>query len=83
MVLTQQYCNGNVAAQEVKQATEEITVAFNTSLFITDFLEKSKVAGDVLNAVKHLGQGGGFGDYHEEYWKAVNMIIAAAKKRRT
>ena len=82
MVLAQQHFDGNVDAQEIKQATEEITIAFNTSLFITDFLEKSKVAGDVLEALRKRGQGGSFDDYHDEYWKAVNLIIAAAKKSK-
>ena len=80
MALVEQYCNGNVDAQEIKQAMEESTIALNTSLFITDFLEGSKVAGDVLAAVKKLDQGSSFDDYHKEYWKAVNLIIASAKK---
>jgi hypothetical protein len=82
MVLAQQHCDGDVGAQEIKQATEEITIALNTSLFITDFLEKSKVAGDVLNAVRMLSQGGSFDDYQEEYWKAVNLILASAKESK-
>jgi len=80
MALVEQYCNGNVDAQEIKQAMEESTIALNTSLFITDFLEGSKVAGDLLAAVKKLDQGSSFDDYHKEYWKAVNLIIASAKK---
>ena len=80
MALVEQYCNGNVDAQEIKQAMEESTIALNTSLFITDFLEGSQVAGDVLAAVKKLDQGSSFDDYHKEYWKAVNLIIASAKK---
>ena len=80
MALVEQYCNGNVDAQEIKQAMEESTIALNTSLFITDFLEGSKVAGDVLAAVKKIDQGSSFDDYHKEYWKAVNLIIASAKK---
>jgi len=67
-------------AQEIKKATEEITIALNTSLFITDFLEKSKVAGDVLDALRMLDQGGSFDDYRKEYWKAISVILASAKK---
>jgi hypothetical protein len=78
--LVQEHCNGIVNEQEIKEAAEEITEALNTSLFITEFLTKSKVAGDVLDAVKKLGAGGSFDDYHKEYWKAVNLIVAAAKK---
>ena len=59
---------------------EEITIALNTSLFIVDFLEKSKVVDDVLQATKKLKKGGSFDDYHGEYWKAVNSIIISAKK---
>jgi len=68
-------------AQELKEAVQEITIALNTSLFITDFLEKSNVAGDVLEAVRILDQGGSVDDYRKEYWKAINLIIASAKKR--
>jgi hypothetical protein len=82
MVLAQQHLDRNVDEQEIKQATEEITIALNTSLFITDFLEESKVADDVLKALRKRGQGGSFEDYYDEYWKAVNLIIAAAKKSR-
>jgi hypothetical protein len=82
MALVQQDVDGNLDPQEIKQAMEETSVAFNTSLFITDFLEKSEVAGDVLNAVRELNQGGSFDDYQKEYWKAINAIIASAKKTR-
>lgn len=80
MALIELHCYGNVDAQEIKQAMEESTIALNTSLFITDFLEESKVAGDVLAAAKKITQGGSFDDYRKEYWKAVNLIIASAKE---
>lgn len=82
LLLAQQHYGENVDAQEIKQAQEEITIALNTSLFIADFLEKSKVVGDVFNAARKLGQGGNFDDYHGEYWKAINRILAAAKKSK-
>jgi hypothetical protein len=58
MVLAQQHCGAPVDAQELKRAMEEITTALNTSLFIADFLEKTKIAGHILDAAKKLGQGG-------------------------
>jgi FG-GAP-like repeat len=72
--------NGDSKLDLAKQAAEEITVALNTSLFITDFLKGSQVTGDVLAALRKLDQGGSFDDYHKEYWKAVNLIMASAKK---
>jgi hypothetical protein len=80
MALSQQYCYGNVDAQEIKQALEELTIALNTTLFIREFLEESKVAGNVLAAIRKLDQGGSFDDYHKEYWKAINLIIASAEE---
>ena len=80
MVLILDHTNQNVGGQEIKVAMEEITIALNTSLFIVDFLERSKVVDDVLQASRKLKQGGNFDDYREEYWKAVNSIIASAKK---
>jgi len=77
MLLTKQSCGKNV--QELELAMEEISIALNTSLFITDFLEKTKVAGDVLAAARKLAQSGNVDDYHKEYWKAANLIIGAAK----
>jgi hypothetical protein len=66
--------------QEMTLAMEEITVALNTSLFIDDFLKKSGVMRDILDAVRQLEQKGNVELYRAEYWKAVNLIIAAAKK---
>lgn len=61
---------------------EETTIALNTSLFISDFLEKSKVVGAVLDAGRKLGQGDSFDDYQKEYWKAINLIKTSAKKSK-
>ena len=80
MVLIQDHTNQNVGTQEIKDAMEEISMALNTSLFIVDFLEGSKVVDDVLQASRKLKQRGNFDDYREEYWKAVNSIIASVKK---
>ena len=82
MSLAERYRSGNPNAQEIKQAMEETSIALNTSLFITDFLEESQVAGAVLDAVRKLEDGGSFDDYHKEYWKAVNLIMASAKKSK-
>lgn len=80
LVLTQLHTHGNIDVQKLKGAMEEVTLASNTSLFIHEFFEKSKVLGDVLDASRTLSQGGSYDDYQREYWKAVNSIIAAAKK---
>lgn len=64
----------------VKEAMDQSTEALNTSLFINDFLEHSQVAGDIVNAVKKLNNGGSFDDYQKEYWKAINLILDAASK---
>ncbi|MGA9393661.1 MAG: hypothetical protein WBV69_24730 [Candidatus Sulfotelmatobacter sp.] len=80
MVLVQDHTNQNVGIQEIKEAMEEISIALNTSLFIVDFLEESKVADDVLQASRQFKQGGSFDDYRQKYWKAVNSIIGSAKK---
>jgi len=79
IVLTQWHTHGNLDVKTLTEAMEEVTLAANTSLFINEFLEKSKVLGDVLDASRTLSQGGNYGDYQREYWKAVNAIIAAAK----
>jgi hypothetical protein len=82
MVLVEQHCTGNINTEKLNQATEESSIALNTSLFIADFLEESQVVGDVLAAVRNLNQGGSFDDYSKEYWKAINSIIASAKKSK-
>jgi hypothetical protein len=79
-LLVKQHLNGRVDVEEIKPAMDEVSVALNTSLFITDFLEESKVAGDVLDYAKKLVQGGSFEDYQANYWKAIHQIIASAKK---
>jgi hypothetical protein len=67
--------------QRIGDAIDEISMAFNTSLFIGEFLEQSKVADDLLSSFKKLmDSGSSFAEYHKEYWNAVNLIRAAAKK---
>jgi len=66
--------------QAIKEAMDESSLALSTCLFINDFLEKSKAAGQVVQAVKKLTAGGSFDDYQKEYWKAINLILGAAKK---
>lgn len=80
MVLILDHTNRNVEEDEIKRAMEEITIALNTSLFIVDFLQESKVVEDVFQASRKLKQGGSFDNYRVEYWKAVNSIIGSAKK---
>jgi hypothetical protein len=65
---------------DLKQAMEEISIAANTSLFITEFLEKTKVIGDLHEASETLVKGGSFEKYRQHYWKAVNQVLDAAKK---
>ena len=74
---------GAVNTQGVREATEEIMIALNTSLFVDDFLKESKVVVDVLNAMRKLENGGSLEEYHQEYWKAVNLIVNSAKKIKT
>jgi len=80
MALVNLHCFQIANEKELDEATKEITVATNTSLFINDFLRKSQVLGMVLEAVKKLGKGGKFDDYTDEYWRAVNMTLDSAKR---
>jgi hypothetical protein len=80
MFLIQSKAGISLDMQEMKHAMEETSIAFNTSLFITDFLERSQVAGNVLDASKKFMSDGNYDDYQKEYWKAVNLILSAAKK---
>lgn len=66
--------------QAITDALDEISLAFNTCLFINDFLASSKVASDIIAAVEKLSASRSLSEYHKEYWKAVNLILAAAKK---
>lgn len=50
MLLINQQVTGMLDLQELKRAMEETSLALNTSLFITGFLEETRVAGDVLDA---------------------------------
>lgn len=78
--MVEYHVTGVVNEKALKEAVEESSLALNTSLFINDFLEESKVAGDVLAAARKLTNGGSFDDYHKEYWKAINLIQSSAKK---
>jgi len=80
MVLIDLHCYGTANLEDMKQALNESTVALNTTLFINEFLEESKVAGLILDATTTLNSGGSFDDYREKYWKAINLIMASAKK---
>ena len=80
MLLAERDLTGTMDRQEVKRVMEETSIAFNTSLFITDFLEESKVAGKVQDASKKLIDGGSFEEYRQEYWKVINVILSSAKK---
>jgi hypothetical protein len=66
--------------QQVKDALHKLAEAVNTSLFITDFLEESKVLSAIIAAGKTMTKDGVYENYSKEHWKAVNQIIAAAKK---
>ena len=80
VLIIDHHTNGVANLQALKEAINESTMAFNTCLFISDFLEQSKVMGEVVDAVKKVNQGGSFDDYRAEYWKAINLILAAAKE---
>ena len=80
MMLVEYHTTGNINGQLLQESMTETSVAFNTCLFINDFLEKTKVAGNILQATKKFTAGGAFDDYSNEYWKAINLIMADAKK---
>jgi hypothetical protein len=82
MALSDHHVLGIDNANEVKLAMEDATQALNTCLFTAGFFAESGVASDVLVALGKLNHGGGFNEYHTEYWKAVNVILAAAKKSK-
>jgi len=79
-IMTERHVWGLLDQQELKETTEEIQMAVNPCLFIRDFLEKSKVIDDILVAVKKFNNGGSVEDYRKEYWKAIESILASAKK---
>lgn len=80
MLIIDRHSFGTIDMAALKEAMEESSMAFNTCLFINDFLERTKVAGDIVKAVKKFHNGGSFDDYHKEYWKSVNLILADANK---
>jgi hypothetical protein len=71
---------GIVNQASLKQATEDISTAANTSLFITEFLAKTKVVGELHSASERFANGGNFEEYRDKYWNAVNLILDTAKK---
>jgi len=80
-LLLHHYKTGELNEQALGEAMDESALAFNSCLFITDFLHESQVMDDVLQAFKKLTAGGGsFDAYHKEYWKSINLILAAARK---
>src|SRR4249920_2709756 len=50
--------------QDVNQAVDEVTEAVNTSLFIYDFLEESKLMGKLITSIKSMPKEGRE-PYHE------------------
>jgi hypothetical protein len=59
---------------------EHLVLVSETCLFISDFLEESKVIGDLLQALKVLQGKKDMSAYLAEYHKITNRIRAAAKK---
>jgi hypothetical protein len=82
MMLSDRHFLGGDNLNETKLAMGEVAQALNTCLFTEEFFRNSGVATDVLNALGKLNHGGEFNDYHTEYWKAVNLILAEAKKSK-
>lgn len=80
MAITTHHVMNLGSLPDLKQAMEEISLAANTSLFITEFLEKTKVIGELHNASEELVKGGSFEEYRQHYWKAVNQILEAAQR---
>ena len=72
--------SGSGDLQTLNDGMNEFSQATNTCLFITDFLEKSKVLADIKEAVQSFITGGDLKIYQEKYWTSVNQIIASAKK---
>jgi hypothetical protein len=80
MAISMYQVTGTGSLADLKLAMGEISSAANTTLFITEFLETTKVIGDLLDASEKLMKGGSFEEYRLHYWKAVNQILEAAKK---
>ena len=80
MILVDAHTFGQFNIEQIKPAVDEVSLSFNTSLFLMEFLTQSKIAGDVLDAVTKLIKGGDIEDYNAKYWEAVNLIMADAKK---
>lgn len=72
--------SGSGNLETLDNGMNEFSQATNTCLFITDFLEKSKVLDDIKQAVQSFITGGDLKIYQEKYWTAVNQILSSAKK---
>jgi hypothetical protein len=59
---------------------QRLVLVSETCLFISDFLEKSKVIGDFLEAMRMLERNRDMNAFLAEYHKITNRIRAAAKK---
>jgi hypothetical protein len=63
MTLSSGHVHGTENPEELQRAMEDISVASNTSLFITDFLAESNVLGNILMASRAFAAGGSFESY--------------------
>lgn len=59
---------------------ESVVMVAETSLFISDFLRKSKVIGQLLEALKALAYDGDVKAFVVQYHKNADIIRAAAKE---
>ncbi|MFL6305449.1 MAG: hypothetical protein ACJ72H_18115 [Candidatus Sulfotelmatobacter sp.] len=72
--------SGKANHEELTESLNETTLAFNTCIFTMEFLRESQVMGGVMEALTKLDKGGSLENYQKEYWKAINLILSAAKK---
>jgi hypothetical protein len=79
-ILMVDWHDGNGPLEPIKAAMDEFVTALNTSLFVHEFFERTKVVNSIRETVSKLLKRGSFDDYHKEYWKAVNLIVDAAQK---
>jgi|ERR1700733_1051519 len=71
---------GNGDLETLNDGMSEFSQATNTCLFISEFLEKSKVLDEIKQAVQSFITVDDVQSYQGRYWNAVNQIIASAKK---
>jgi hypothetical protein len=72
--------SGHENLQPIYEALSEFSQACGTCLFVNDFLEKSKLGGEIHEAVQLALKGGDFKDFQKKYWAAVHELIASAKR---